>query len=216
MSGMISNYYGARATDRGTKIIKPGQEMDKNAFLTILSAELSNLDPMGNNDSTQYVTQMAQFASMEQMSNLNDTMSNSSAYSLVGKGVTTKVTDKNGAPYTGVVQGVTKQNNSYVVSMEVNVDGKNEYKDFAIEDILTVLDVPDYSIPPLNNLNGNMSMLVASAYIGKYVELNEKIKVDGEDSKENYTGQVVGVVKKDGQVFVKVKVDVSDEIKDFS
>ncbi|MDI9219152.1 flagellar biosynthesis protein FlgD, partial [Clostridium tertium] len=47
MSNVINSYTGARATDRGTQIVKPGQDMDKNAFLTILSAELSNMDPMG-------------------------------------------------------------------------------------------------------------------------------------------------------------------------
>ena len=52
----IYSYNGERATDRGTKIIKPGEDMDKNAFLKILSAELSNLDPMGDNDSTQYLS----------------------------------------------------------------------------------------------------------------------------------------------------------------
>ena len=75
MSSTIYNYTGATATDRGTQIVKSGEDMDKNAFLTILSAELSNMDPMGDNDSTQYITQMAQFVSMEQMSNLNTTMS---------------------------------------------------------------------------------------------------------------------------------------------
>ena len=98
----INNYTGARATDKGTKIMKPGQDMDKNAFLKILSAELSNMDPMGDNDSTKYVTQMAQFSSMEQMNNLNTTMTNYTAHDLVGKGVTMKAVDNEGKPYTGV------------------------------------------------------------------------------------------------------------------
>ena len=98
----IYNYTGATATDRGTSIVKAGSDMDKNAFLTILAAELSNMDPTGDNDSTQYVTQMAQFASMEQMTNLNNTMTSFSYNSLVGKGVTLKTTDSEGVNYTGV------------------------------------------------------------------------------------------------------------------
>ena len=33
---------GGRATDRGTPIVKPGDDMDKHAFLKILSAQLRN------------------------------------------------------------------------------------------------------------------------------------------------------------------------------
>lgn len=211
MSVFINNYDGSRATDKGTPIMKPGQDMNKNAFLTILSAELSNLDPTGNVDSTQYVTQMAQFATMEQMANLNTTMVNNAHQDLVGKGVTMKIPDKNGMPYTGVVKSVTTNSSGATISVEVNVDGKNEYKDFDVKDIYTVIDVPDYSIPPLTNMNGNMSFLVASSFIGKNVELNEK----NEEGKL-ITGEVLSVSKENGMINVKVKIDGTDEIKDFS
>jgi len=81
----------ATATDRGTKIVKAGSDLNKNSFLKILAAELSNQDPTANVDSTQYISQMAQFTSMEQMANLNSTMSSFANNSLVGKGVTTNV-----------------------------------------------------------------------------------------------------------------------------
>ncbi|WP_066892558.1 flagellar hook capping FlgD N-terminal domain-containing protein [Clostridium nigeriense] len=211
MASTIYNYTGATATDRGTKIMKPGQDMDKNAFLTILSAELSNMDPMGNNDSTQYVTQMAQFASMEQMTNLNNTMSSYAHNSLVGKGVTLKSVDSEGANYTGVVKAVTSTSSKTTISVEVNEKGSNVYKDFDISDVLTVLDVPDYSLPAINNINGNMSFLVASAFIGKHVEINEK-NSDG----KNITGEVLGVVKDQGVVKVRVKLHDSDEVQEYT
>lgn len=211
MSNTINSYTGARATDRGTKIMKPGQEMDKNAFLTILAAELSNMDPMGNNDSTQYVTQMAQFASMEQMTNLNNTMTSYAYNSLVGKGVTMKSVDSNGVNYTGIVKSVTTNGSKTTVSIEVNENGTNTYKDFDVTDILTVLDVPDYSLPSINNINGNMSFLVASSFIGKHVELSEK---DGNE--KNITGEVLGVVKDQGVVKVRVKRHDNDEIQEFT
>lgn len=211
MSNVINSYTGARATDRGTKLVKPGQDMDKNAFLTILSAELSNMDPMGNNDSTQYVTQMAQFASMEQMTNLNNTMSSYANNSMVGKGVTLKSVDSKGVPYTGVVKSVTSTSSKTTISVEVNENGSNVYKDFDISDVLTVLDVPDYSIPSINNINGNMSFLVASSFIGKHVELSE----NNEDGNK-YTGEVLGVLKDNGVVKIRVKLHDSDEIKEFT
>ena len=211
MSNVINSYTGARATDRGTRIVKSGEEMDKNAFLTILAAELSNMDPMGNNDSTQYVTQMAQFASMEQMTNLNTTMSNYANNSLVGKGVTLKGTDSQGVNYTGIVKAVTSTSSKTTVSVEVNENGTNTYKDFDISDVLTVLDVADYSLPAINNINGNMSFLVASSFIGKHVEINEK-----DVSEKNKTGEVLGVVKDQGVVKVRIKLHDSDEIQEFT
>lgn len=207
----VNSYNGARATDRGTIIMKPGSDMNKDAFLKILSAELANLDPTGENDSTQYVTQMAQFASMEQMSNLNTTMEKFSSNELVGKGVTMRIMDSEGKPYTGVVKSVTVQNGVTSISVEVNEGGKNVYKDFDAKDILTVIDVPDYSIPVLNNMNGNMQLLIASSFINKNIELSEK----GENG-EYLTGKVLGVIKDDGYIKVRVKLDGSDEIKEYT
>lgn len=212
MSDMyINSHTGQRATSRGTRIIKAGEDMDKNAFLKILSAELSNLDPTANNDSTQYVTQMAQFSSMEQMTNLNNTMSNSAAYGLVGKGVTVNSYNSQGVPYTGVVQGVSGTNGNYTISVQVNVDGKNVFMDFPMSSIMTVLEVPDYSIPPLTNMSGNIAMMVSSSYIGKNVEVTET-----DEKGNNYKGQVVGVSKSNGDVYVKMKVDGTGEIKEFT
>lgn len=211
MASTIYTYTGATATDRGTKIMKAGQDMDKNAFLTILSAELSNMDPMGNNDSTQYITQMAQFASMEQMTNLNNTMTSYAHNSLVGKGVTLKSVDSDGVNYSGVVKAVTSTSSKSTISVEVNENGSNVYKDFDISDVLTILDVPDYSLPTINNINGNMSFLAASSFIGKHVELSEK-NSDG----NNVTGEVLGVVKDEGVVKIRVKLHDSEEVQEYT
>lgn len=48
--------------------------VSKDGFLKILAAELQNQDPMNAQDNTQYVAQMAQFTSLEQMQNLNASM----------------------------------------------------------------------------------------------------------------------------------------------
>lgn len=207
----VNNYTGSRATEKGTKIMKPGQDMDKNAFLKILSAELSNMDPMGDNDSTKYVTQMAQFSSMEQMNNLNTTMTNYTAHDLAGKGVTMKAVDNEGKPYTGVVRAVTTTAGKTTISVEVNVNGKNEIKPFDIADVVTVLDVQDYTLPPITNMNGNMSFLVATSFIGKNVELSEK-----DEAENNLKGTVLGVAKDAGVIKVRIKLEGTDEIKEFT
>lgn len=200
------------ATDRGTKIVQKGDDLDKNAFLKILAAQLSNQDPTQNVDSTQYVSQMAQFTSMEQMNNLNNTMSNYAMQNLVGKGATVKLLDPNGMPYTGVIKSVNQDSSGTTISLEVSEDGKNTYKEVKYEDIISVVDVPDYSLPVINNLNGNMSFLLASSFIGKNVEIKDK----GEDGKDiTLNGEVKGTFKEDGTIKVRVLLD-SGEIKEFS
>jgi flagellar basal-body rod modification protein FlgD len=76
--------------------------MDKDAFLKLLVAQLSNQDPMNPVQGTEYVTQLAQFTAVEQslaQSQKLDMLSaqlggiaNNEAVSLVGKQVTVKGT----------------------------------------------------------------------------------------------------------------------------
>lgn len=206
------NYTVGGKTDRGTSIVEAGGSVDKNAFLQILVAELSNLDPTADTDSTQYISQLAQFSTMEQMSNLNTTMSNSAAYNLVGKGVTVNVLDNKGVPYTGIVRGVSGSNGtSYTVSVEVYEDNQTKYIDVPMNSIQTVLDVGDSSLSALNNMNTNIAMMTASSYIGKYVELTER-KENGNN--EKVTGQVMSVSRENGAINIKIKL-LDGEIKTY-
>lgn len=62
-------------TENGTSIVTGGNTEDKDMFLKLLVAQMSNLDPFGeNNDPTQYITQMAQFSTLEQLQSLNSAM----------------------------------------------------------------------------------------------------------------------------------------------
>ena len=206
------NYTVGGKTDRGTSIVEAGGSVDKNAFLQILVAELSNLDPTADTDSTQYISQLAQFSTMEQMSNLNTTMSNSAAYNLVGKGVTVNVLDNKGITYTGIVRGVSGNNGtSYTVSIEVYEDNQTKYIDVPMSSIQTVLDVGDSSLSALNNMNTNIAMMTASSYIGKYVELTES-KENGNN--EKVTGQVMSVSRENGAINIKVKL-LDGEVKTY-
>ena len=51
---------------------KGSQELDKDAFMTLLVAQLKNQDPIEPKDNSEYVAQLANFSSLEQMSQMNE------------------------------------------------------------------------------------------------------------------------------------------------
>ena len=69
------------------------KELDKEAFLKLLIAQLANQDPMNPMEDREFIAQMAQFSSLEQMANMSRTMEKMaeankfSAVSYVGKTV---------------------------------------------------------------------------------------------------------------------------------
>lgn len=104
-------------TSRGT-LIKTGKEADKNMFVKLLSAQLANQDPSNPADSTQYVSQMAQFSALEQMANLNSTMTYMSATNLIGKQVITKITNNDGYAIQGKVVNVSKNGDTIKLKID--------------------------------------------------------------------------------------------------
>ena len=53
---------------------KSNSDLDKDAFLKLMLAQLQNQDPLEPLDGTDYSAQLAQFSSLEQMQNINDTL----------------------------------------------------------------------------------------------------------------------------------------------
>jgi flagellar basal-body rod modification protein FlgD len=190
-------------TSRGTRIVKPGEEMDKNAFLKILSAELSNQDPNNAKDGTEYVAQMAQFAGLEQMANLNSNTKMTGANSLIGKVVTLKKYDDNGILYSGQVKNISKNGDEIKVNVAVgkekDKDGNivDKYKEFNVDDVSGIEDASS----ALNSLSSSNNLINAASIIGKTVEINEK-----DSNNKNYTGVVKGLLRDSQGMKVNVQI----------
>lgn len=50
---------------------KSKNDLDKDAFLRLLTTQLSNQDPLNPIEDREFIAQLAQFSSLEQMQNLN-------------------------------------------------------------------------------------------------------------------------------------------------
>ncbi|WP_246745048.1 flagellar hook assembly protein FlgD [Thiospirochaeta perfilievii] len=88
------------------------QDMGKDEFLKILITQLQNQDPTKPMEDKEFISQMAQFSSLEQMNNLNtqfekvsNNLASNQAVSLLGKNVS--LTDLGGNNITGRVEAVT-------------------------------------------------------------------------------------------------------------
>jgi len=70
---------------------KTGDNMGKNEFLKILITQLENQDPLDPLDDKEFIAQMAQFSSLEQMQNVASAALTQQATSMIGSNVKAKV-----------------------------------------------------------------------------------------------------------------------------
>jgi flagellar basal-body rod modification protein FlgD len=112
-----------------------GSSLDKEDFLMLLVAQMKYQDPLEPESNTEYVAELAQFSSLEQMENLNTTANNSSAYTLVGKQVyieDSSSTTGTSSTAQGMVEYVSIQNGTPYVSVNGQL--------YAYADVVQVID----------------------------------------------------------------------------
>lgn len=117
-----------------------GGALDKDAFLQLLVAQMQYQDPLEPTNNTEYISQLATFSSLEEMQNINQSMTEGNAYSLVGKHVFVKVTsDKTGETFYdhGMVEYIMRENGKVYVSVNDSL--------YNIEDLDTVADSDYYN-----------------------------------------------------------------------
>lgn len=129
----------------------PQNELGKDQFLTILVAQLQNQDPLSGGDNTEYIAQLAQFSSLEQMQNLNTGFAMMLYYQnaqyasqLIGKNVTLNDGEE-------VIQGVVEKTQISNGNVRIVIDGKPYYLEqitqIENEEVLPE-EEPDEETPP--------------------------------------------------------------------
>lgn len=105
-------------TRANTSTRKTG-ELGKDDFLNLMVAQLKYQDPLEPTKDKEFIGQMAQFSSLEQMQNMNSSLSNSQAFSLIGKHIVANSSDTKTGEVKVVEGDVTsvkvKSGKSYVV-----------------------------------------------------------------------------------------------------
>lgn len=111
--GKVVPTTNSRATE------KINNDLDKNAFLKLLTTQMKYQDPLNPNTDTEYIAQLATFSQLEQLQNLSTVTTNSVAFNLVGKEVVIKTENSTGNTtyITGRVDFVTMTGNTTKLSI---------------------------------------------------------------------------------------------------
>jgi len=156
IQGVDNAYYSSTAKANEKRQV--GDELGKDAFLQILVAQMANQDPLSPTSDTEFIAQMAQFSSLEQMQNLNASMSTQAAYSYMGKDVTSEFAmDTEGNLHSQSVYG------SVIGVSHFNGGNYLQVQDYATGEI--VLVAPDQVLqtinkdPMQNQMNQLLSMM---------------------------------------------------------
>lgn len=111
-----------------------GSNMDKDAFLQLLVAQMKYQDPLEPTSNTEFISQYAQFSQVEQMQNMAGSMDLSRASALVGQEVYIKTTTSAGE--TKYVQGkvdyVVYENGKAYLSIDESL--------YSLDDLDSVVD----------------------------------------------------------------------------
>lgn len=122
MADPIINNIHANKTDTSytsTKKETGGSDLDKDAFLNLLVTQMRYQDPMNPGDSTEYMSQLAQYSSLEATMNISNTLDKGNALNLVGQYVIMNTTDSAGNMdmVSGLVEYATVKDGEVLLSI---------------------------------------------------------------------------------------------------
>ncbi|MBR4953583.1 MAG: hypothetical protein IKZ30_03600 [Oscillospiraceae bacterium] len=169
------NYVGTAKKEENTS----GLTADMDTFLTLLVAQMQYQDPLEPKTDTDFVAQLAQLTSLEQLQQVNQSLATSQAYGLVGKNIYAEVLNSlTGVTevFVGKVESIAIQNGtSYAIV------GDNA---ICVDDILIVTDEPfEFGIEGEDKVEGENG----GAEVENGTENPEDEHVDGGENAEQDT-----------------------------
>lgn len=182
-NALWGDYTIGQATSKLEKARTPNTQLDKDAFMKLLIAQMQNQDPLNPTDDKEFIAQMAQFTSLEQMTNMAQTTANSQAFGMIGKYINANVYNEATMGYdqiAGEVESVVQvKGKSFLI-----VDGKQVPLD-------SVTDVYGGSLEAkaITAMSNNAFMAQSMSFIGKTIQAITM------DDKGNPTGFVEGKVE---------------------
>ena len=126
------NYSSGTASSTSTSTTKTNNELGKDDFLQLLVTQLQHQDPLAPMEDKEFISQMAQFTSLEQMKNMNNAVQITQATSYIGKQVSWA--DSQGTEQTGIVTAIR------IVNSEPKVMIGEE--SIELKKIMSVTDAP--------------------------------------------------------------------------
>ena len=126
---------GAESNSSSSTSKKSGGSLDKDAFLQLLVAQMKYQDPLEPTDNTEYISQSATFSQLEETQNMQASLQEMEANSLVGKQVVLRVTSSatgETSDVTGTVDSVIHENNKTYLMVNNNL--------YSIDDLYSVMD----------------------------------------------------------------------------
>ncbi len=117
---VINAINSAQGSYTSTKKTEAGNsDLDKEAFLQMLVTQMQYQDPLNPSDSTQYMSQLAQYSSLEATMNISSTIEQGNGLNLVGQYVIMNTTDSAGNKdmVSGLVQYATVKDGEVLLSI---------------------------------------------------------------------------------------------------
>lgn len=146
---------------------KGGTNIDSEAFLTLLVAEMQNQDPLEPTSNTEWISQYATFTEVSTIQEIGDSMSSVQAQGLTGKHVIMKVTDEKGQ--TNYIDGLVDRVAYEAGKAYLYING-NPY---SIDDLDTVVS-DEY-------INATEKIADLQERIGKLPEVRDVTTADEEE-----------------------------------
>lgn len=132
-SSILTSYltsYSGTSSSTSTSSSSSSSTLTMDDFITLLVAQMQNQDMYNTMDSTETISQLAQFSMVSSLSELSDQVEKGNSFNLIGKGAT--VYNEDDGTVMGVIDGVTYWDGE----VEVVIDGTS----YSIDDVVEVYD----------------------------------------------------------------------------